>query len=446
MSISANTAATIATTAANNALQAAQAAQVAASQADIAARRGSNVTNLTVINPPAAGITGAVQFSSGSNQLSGSRNFVFDQFASNLQIVGNLNVQNLIQTNNVNSKSISVLGTITSETIIAAKVESLANIRVANRVDANVVFANAFYGNGSQLTGLLSPNNPTLTGNVSVPLITLDASTNAPVPLGLLKDVLPTKANINSPNFTGIPTAPTITNVATSDNSIATTAFVQLAMNTKANTSNVTLTNVNLLGNITAPTQTPTANNNLLATTQFVQNQKISPIFSGIPIVPTPNGAVNSQIATVGFVRTSSAPNIIISRRTANSLIVPQNMFTNIPFDTFDRNTAGAVFDGTNFDLLSGTYVYSVFISAQLSLTSSSVKLRFLNLDTSFVIQNISSITSNIGSLSLSGSGQFSLSGTTTVGLQIFTGLGSQVTIAGDSGFQTGLIQFWKVA
>lgn len=446
MSISANTAATIATTAANNALQAAQAAQVAASQADIAARRGSNVTNLTVINPPAAGITGAVQFSSGSNQLSGSRNFVFDQFASNLQIVGNLNVQNLIQTNNVNSKSISVLGTITSETIIAAKVESLANIRVANRVDANVVFANAFYGNGSQLTGLLSPNNPTLTGNVSVPLITLDASTNAPVPLGLLKDVLPTKANINSPNFTGIPTAPTITNVATSDNSIATTAFVQLAMNTKANTSNVTLTNVNLLGNITAPTQTPTANNNLLATTQFVQNQKISPIFSGIPIVPTPNGAVNSQIATVGFVRTSSAPNIIISRRTANSLIVPQNIFTNIPFDTFDRNTAGAVFDGTNFDLLSGTYVYSVFISAQLSLTSSSVKLRFLNLDTSFVIQNISSITSNIGSLSLSGSGQFSLSGTTTVGLQIFTGLGSQVTIAGDSGFQTGLIQFWKVA
>lgn len=446
MSISANTAATIATTAANNALQAAQAAQVAASQADIAARRGSNVTNLTVINPPAAGITGAVQFSSGSNQLSGSRNFVFDQFASNLQIVGNLNVQNLIQTNNVNSKSMTVLGTMTSETIIAAKIESLANIRVANRVDANVVFANSFYGNGSQLTGLLSPNNPTLTGNVSVPLITLDASTNAPVPLGLLKDVLPTKANINSPNFTGIPTAPTITNVTTSDNSIATTAFVQLVMNTKANTSNVTLTNVNLLGNITAPTQTPTANNNLLATTQFVQNQKISPIFSGIPIVPTPNGAVNSQIATVGFVRTSSAPNIIISRRTANSLIVPQNMFTNIPFDTFDRNTAGAVFDGTNFDLLSGTYVYSVFISAQLSLTSSSVKLRFLNLDTSFVIQNISSITSNIGSLSLSGSGQFSLSGTTTVGLQIFTGLGSQVTITGDSGFQTGLIQFWKVA
>lgn len=233
MSISANTAATIATTAANNALQAAQAAQVAASQADIAARRGSNVTNLTVINPPAAGITGAVQFSSGSNQLSGSRNFVFDQFASNLQIVGNLNVQNLIQTNNVNSKSMTVLGTMTSETIIAAKIESLANIRVANRVDANVVFANSFYGNGSQLTGLLSPNNPTLTGNVSVPLITLDASTNAPVPLGLLKDVLPTKANINSPNFTGIPTAPTITNVTTSDNSIATTAFVQLVMNTK---------------------------------------------------------------------------------------------------------------------------------------------------------------------------------------------------------------------
>jgi hypothetical protein len=452
--INENTAATIAITAANTALQAAQTAQTAASQADIAARRGSNVTNITVINPSAAGVPGAVQFSSNINQLSSSRNFVFDTNSSNLQINGNLNVLNLLNSSEVLAKSISASGTVTAESLIAARVESLANIQVANRVEANVVYANAFYGNGSQLTGLLSPNNPTLTGNVSVPLITLDASINAPVPLGLLNDILPTKANINSPNFTGTPTAPTITNVATSDNSIATTAFVQSVMNTKANTSNVTFTNVSLVGNVTATTQVSSDRSNLLATTQFVQNQKISPIFTGIPLAPTPNGTFSGQVATVGFVRSSSAPSVIMSRR-SGGLGIGSNAWQLIIFDTFERNTIGATINfsgplGYTFNLPAGTYVYNLSLPVTgvdpEVIIPITVFTRFQNMDTNFTLQNISAVEVSVSTTTINGTGQIVLSGTTRIGLQAIANDPQGVAVNGYDGFQTGIIQFWKVA
>ena len=53
----------------------------------------------------------------------------------------------------------------------------------------------------------------------------------------------------------------------------------------------------------TAPTANNNTNTTQLATTAFVQAQKISPAFTGIPTAPTANiGTSNTQIATTGFV------------------------------------------------------------------------------------------------------------------------------------------------
>ncbi len=447
MATTANTAANIAIEAANVAVRAANTAQIAASQAGISASKSGNVTNITVINPNAAGTPGSLQFASSANQLSASSNLVFDPNTANLQISGNLKVIQSIEAETIQLKSAVANGNIQAERIIAARIESLANLSVANRITSNVVAANVFVGNGSQLTGILLQNNPTLTGNVSVPNVSLNGPISAPVPLGLFNDILALKANINSPNFTGNPTAPTLTNVSTSTNSIATTAFVQLVANTKANLSNVTLTNVSLVGNVFAPTLVASSNTNAVATTQFVQNQKINLNLSGVPTAPTPNAnATSNQIATVSFARSSGAPSIIMSRRIGTTLNIPENTWTNIPFDTFDRNiVTGAVFVGNNFDLPAGTYVYNAYTPIA---SLGNLYLRLLNIDTTTVLQNIcyaigTSVTS------LNGTGQFTLSGTTTLSLQIRwsdpSGEGPSYIYA-SAGYQSAYMQFWKIA
>ena len=55
-----------------------------------------------------------------------------------------------------------------------------------------------------------------------------------------------------------------------------------------------------------APTAALNTSTNQIATTSFVQQQKASPEFSGVPTAPTaPRGTSNSQIATTEFVTTS---------------------------------------------------------------------------------------------------------------------------------------------
>jgi hypothetical protein len=446
MATTANTAANIAIEAANVAIQAANTAQIAASQAGVSASRAGNVTNITVINPNAAGTPGSLQFASTSNQLSSSTNLVFDPNTANLQLLGNLRVSQHVEVETIQLRSAIANGNIQTETLIAARIESLANLSVANRITSNVVAANVFVGNGSQLTGILLQNNPTLTGNVSVPNVGIDGSIFAPATIGLLKDSLSFKANINSPNFTGNPTAPTLTNVSTSTNSIATTAFVQLVANTKANLSNVTLTNVSLVGNITAPTQIASSNSNDVATTQFVQNQKIDLNLAGIPTAPNPNAnATSNQIATVSFARSSGAPSLIMSRRTGVSFTITTG-YTSVPFDTFERNIIGATFDGNNFNLPAGTYVYNISIPVTTTDGTAEIYARFQNVDTSFTLQNIVAGSAS-GSTILFGTGQVTIDGTTTIGLQMLRiqSLGTASVLA-TAGFQTSMIQFWKIA
>ena len=140
-------------------------------------------------------------------------------------------------------------------------------------------------------------------------------------------------APIASPNFTGIPTAPTPT-PGTNTTQLATTAYVQAALagvNVGVATFNGRSGAVSLLANdITAAggailaspafTGTPTAPNpppgdssTRLATTAYVQSLAgfaplASPAFTGVPTAPTAApGANTSQIATTAFVEAAIA-------------------------------------------------------------------------------------------------------------------------------------------
>jgi hypothetical protein len=101
--------------------------------------------------------------------------------------------------------------------------------------------------------------------------------------------------------------------------------------------------------------QAPTANvstaNNQIATTLFVQNQKDSPAFTGIPTAPTAaNGSYSNQVATTLFVKNTidfidlaprNSPNLIgiptaptASNTTANAQLATTAFVRNFTFDT----------------------------------------------------------------------------------------------------------------
>jgi len=207
---------------------------------------------------------------------------------------------------------------------------------------------------------------------------------------------------------------------------------------------------VSLVGNVFAPTQFANTSNTTVATTKFVQDQKINLNLSGLPTAPIPNAnAAANQIATVSFARSSGAPSIILSRRTGTDVNFSVGSWVTIPFDTLDRNIAGAIIIGNNFDLLAGTYVYTITITVHCigSDTINSFYTRFLNVDTGFALQSISA--TSIGDWStatITGTGQFTLSGTTTIALQGLQGDSPTARIDGFAGYQSGVIQFWKIA
>jgi hypothetical protein len=139
-----------------------------------------------------------------------------------------------------------------------------------------------------------------------------------------VNNLLISKANINSPIFTGTPTLPsgTIATTQTAGNNttaIATTAFVTTADNLKANLASPTFTGTPTLPTGTiATTQTAGNNTAAIATTAFVTtagNLKAnlaSPTFTGTPTLPTGTiattqtaGNNTTAIATTAFVTTA---------------------------------------------------------------------------------------------------------------------------------------------
>jgi hypothetical protein len=157
--------------------------------------------------------------------------------------------------------------------------------------------------------------SPIFTGTPSLPTGTIGATQTAGNNTTLLATTAfvttadNLKANLNSPVFTGIATAPT---QIAGDNTtaLATTAFVTTADNLKAPLASPTFTGTpNLPTGTTGITQTAGNNTTALATTAFVttaDNLKAnlaSPAFTGIPTAPTQTAGNNTTaIATTAFV------------------------------------------------------------------------------------------------------------------------------------------------
>jgi len=121
---------------------------------------------------------------------------------------------------------------------------------------------------------------------------------------------LPNYAPINSPNFTGVPTAPTPA-AGTNTTQLATTAFVREALPDL--TTYAPINSPILTGTPRAPTAGAGTNTTQIATTAFVQGSIPnltpyalinSPNFTGVPTAPTPAAGTNNiQIATTAFVK-----------------------------------------------------------------------------------------------------------------------------------------------
>ena len=127
----------------------------------------------------------------------------------------------------------------------------------------------------------------------------------------VLADEAYVQAQKVSPVFTGIPQAPTVANASSSTTVLATTEFVQNAINVRGFAANASPTFTGIPRAPTAATSTATTQ---LATTEFVNNlifdlnlspyaTKASPTFTGIPVAPTaPANTSSGQIATTAFV------------------------------------------------------------------------------------------------------------------------------------------------
>ena len=152
------------------------------------------------------------------------------------------------------------------------------------------------------------------TAFVTDAVATLEASTTATTDsLQLLK------APLASPVFTGTPTAPTPSDGDVSLK-LATTEFVRSSapvLSVAAKTGIVTLVVGDVggaaplvapafSGTVTAPTAIYGSNSTVVATTAFVQGEKVSPGFTGTPTAPTaPAGTNNIQIATTAYTDTA---------------------------------------------------------------------------------------------------------------------------------------------
>jgi hypothetical protein len=102
------------------------------------------------------------------------------------------------------------------------------------------------------------------------------------------------KAPLASPNFTGIPLAPTA-NAGTNTTQVATTAFVTGGLNLKANLAGPTFTGVPA-----APTASAGTNTTQLATTAFVQGEG----FAKTSVVQNFTAAQRAEVTAITFAAT----------------------------------------------------------------------------------------------------------------------------------------------
>ena len=242
---------------------------------------------------------------------------------------------------------------------------------------------------------------------------TLEASTTATTDL-----LQALKAPIDSPTFTGVPTAPS-PNDGDVSLKIATTAFVRSSapvLSVAGKTGAVTLVvgdvsgaaptaGPALTGTVTAPTATYGTSSTVVATTAFVQGEKLSPAFTGTPTAPTAAASTNStQIATTAYTDAAvSAFNDIVTATYA-PLISPALSGTPTS-TTFAYGTNGTQIATTAF--VQGEKASPAFTGVPTAPTANVGTANTQIATTAFVYD----VTGNLGSISQQNSNAVSITG-----------------------------------
>ena len=180
------------------------------------------------------------------------------------------------------------------------------------------------------------------------------------------------KANSNSPAFTGIPTAPTAS-VGTNTTQLATTAYV---FGERANTITLTNKTINLSNNTLTGTvaQFNTAlsdgNFTTLTGTETLTNKTLSsPALTGTPTSTTAAAGTNTtQVATTAFVTNERAATATLTNKTING---SNNTITNVSLSGGVTGTLPVANGGTGVTSKTGTG--SVVLSNSPTLTGSPV-------------------------------------------------------------------------
>ena len=265
---------------------------------------------------------------------------------------------------------------------------------------------------------------------------TLEASTTATT-----DSLQALKAPIDSPTFTGVPTAPT---PADGDVSlkIATTAFVRssapvLSVATKTGAVTLVVGDVagaapsvgpTFTGTVTAPTAASGTNSTVVATTAFVQGEKASPAFTGTPTAPTAGaGTNNTQIATTAYTDTAVSNFNDIVAATYAPLISP--VLSGTPTSTtFAAGTNGTQIATTAF--VQGEKASPAFTGVPTAPTANTLTANTQIATTEFVYN----ITGSLGTMSQQNSNAVTITGGNISGitpLALFDGGTGSSTAAG---------------
>jgi len=232
------------------------------------------------------------------------------------------------------------------------------------------------------------------------------------------------KAPINSPAFTGVPTAPSPADGDVSQK-IATTAFVRSSapvLSVAGKTGIVTLLVTDITGaaptaaptftgDVKAPTPTYGDNSVFVATTAFVQGEKVSPTFTGVPIAPTAGaGAANTQIATTAYTDTAVSNFRDIVTATYAPLISPALSGTPTS-TTFAYGTNGTQIATTAF--VQGEKVSPAFTGVPTAPTAANAAANTQIATTQFV----RNITGSLGTMSQQNAISVAITGGSIVGI-----------------------------
>ena len=232
------------------------------------------------------------------------------------------------------------------------------------------------------------------------------------------------KAPLDSPVFSGVPTAPTPDDGDVSLK-IATTAFVRtsapvLSVATKTGAVTLVVTDVSgaapiagptFTGTVTAPTPSYGANSNVVATTEFVQGEKFSPTFTGIPVAPTAGAGTNStQIATTAYADTAVSNFQDIVQSTYAPLTSPVLLGTPRS-TTFAYGTSGDQIATTAF--VQGEKFSPTFTGVPKAPTAGEATANTQIATTEFV----KNITGTLGTMSQQNANNVSVTGGTITGI-----------------------------